>query len=69
MKFKPLLTRFTLIALALLALSPVATIAAAEAPAATTAARPPIADFFSNPEFSGALLSPSGKYLAVRMGK
>jgi dipeptidyl aminopeptidase/acylaminoacyl peptidase len=28
---------------------------------------PPIADFFSNPEFSDALLSPSGKYLAVRV--
>ena len=75
MKFKPLLVRSTLIALTLLALSPVAT-AADDAPAAspattaaTTAARPPIADFFSNPEFSGALLSPSGKYLAVRMGK
>jgi len=28
---------------------------------------PPIADFFSNPEFTGALLSPSGKYLAVKV--
>lgn len=36
--------------------------------AAETPARPPIADFFDNPEFSGALLSPSGKYLAVRIG-
>jgi dipeptidyl aminopeptidase/acylaminoacyl peptidase len=35
--------------------------------AAEPAARPPIADFFENPEFSGALLSPSGKYLAVRV--
>jgi acetyl esterase/lipase len=32
------------------------------------AAAPPIADFFENPEFSGAELSPSGKYLAVRIG-
>ncbi|MYM71258.1 prolyl oligopeptidase family serine peptidase [Duganella sp. FT134W] len=30
-------------------------------------ALPPIADFFTNPEFSDALLSPSGKYLAVRV--
>ncbi|MRW86149.1 prolyl oligopeptidase family serine peptidase [Pseudoduganella sp. FT26W] len=28
---------------------------------------PPIADFFNNPELSGAVLSPSGKYLAVRI--
>ena len=32
------------------------------------AAPPPIGDFFENPEFSGAQLSPSGKYLAVRVG-
>jgi dipeptidyl aminopeptidase/acylaminoacyl peptidase len=31
-------------------------------------ALPPIADFFTNPEFSDAILSPSGKYLAVRIG-
>ncbi len=31
------------------------------------AARPPIADFFDNPAFSGALLSPNGAYLAVRI--
>jgi len=30
--------------------------------------RPKVEDFFSNPEFSGALLSPSGKYLAVKVG-
>jgi len=29
---------------------------------------PAIADFFDNPEISGAKLSPSGNYLAVRMG-
>jgi dipeptidyl aminopeptidase/acylaminoacyl peptidase len=39
---------------------------AAETPAAP--ARPPIADFFENPAFSGAKLSPNGNYLAVRMG-
>ncbi|HEX7982682.1 MAG TPA: prolyl oligopeptidase family serine peptidase, partial [Duganella sp.] len=39
---------------------------AADAPPAP--ARPAIAEFFDNPAFSGALLSPSGKYLAVRMG-
>jgi dipeptidyl aminopeptidase/acylaminoacyl peptidase len=38
----------------------------AAAPAADTL--PPIADFFENPTFGGALLSPSGKYLAVRVG-
>ena len=35
---------------------------------ASAAAPPPIEDFFANPEFSGAQLSPSGKYLAVRVG-
>jgi dipeptidyl aminopeptidase/acylaminoacyl peptidase len=35
---------------------------------ASAAAPPPIEDFFENPEFSGAQLSPSGKYLAVRVG-
>ncbi|MBV7538766.1 prolyl oligopeptidase family serine peptidase [Duganella sp. sic0402] len=29
---------------------------------------PSLADFFSNPQFSDAELSPSGKYLAVRLG-
>ncbi|KQQ47773.1 dipeptidyl aminopeptidase [Duganella sp. Leaf126] len=41
---------------------------AAQAADTAATAPPPIADFFANPEFSGALLSPSGKYLAVRMG-
>ena len=41
---------------------------AAEPPPAIVAQRPPIADFFENPEFSGALLSPTGNYLAVRIG-
>jgi acetyl esterase/lipase len=42
------------------------------APAATAApqaaALPPLEDFFDNPEFSGAKLSPDGKSLAVRIG-
>ena len=33
-----------------------------------TPARPPVAAFFDNPTFTGALLSPSGKYLALRVG-
>ena len=37
---------------------------AADAPPA----RPSVEDFFGNPEFSEALLSPSGKYLAVKVG-
>jgi len=50
---------------ALLALSLVAGAHAADTPAA---ARPPITAFFDNPTFTGALLSPSGKYLAMRVG-
>ncbi|NVM78048.1 dipeptidyl aminopeptidase/acylaminoacyl peptidase [Duganella sp. SG902] len=39
------------------------------APAAEPAKPPPaLADFFNNPDFSDAELSPSGKYLAVRVG-
>ncbi|MYM33787.1 prolyl oligopeptidase family serine peptidase [Duganella sp. FT94W] len=34
---------------------------------AADAATTPIADFFNNPQFSDAELSPSGKYLAVRL--
>ena len=49
-------------------LGPAARAADAPPAAAVAQARPPIADFFDNPEFSGALLSPSGKYLAVRIG-
>jgi WD40 repeat protein len=30
--------------------------------------RPSLSDFFSNPELSAAQLSPSGKYLAVKIG-
>jgi dipeptidyl aminopeptidase/acylaminoacyl peptidase len=53
-----------------------AAFAAADTPApaagvvatATAPARPPIDDFFENPAFSGAQLSPNGKYLAVRIG-
>ena len=35
---------------------------------AADTAKTPIADFFINPKFSDAELSPSGKYLAVRLG-
>ena len=49
----------------LLALSLAPAVQAAEAPAAP---RPPVAAFFDNPTFTGALLSPSGKYLALRVG-
>nr|WP_315222313.1 alpha/beta fold hydrolase [uncultured Duganella sp.] len=42
---------------------------AADAPAAATApARPPIASFFANPSFNGAMLSPNGRYLAAFTG-
>ncbi|CDG81166.1 hypothetical protein [Janthinobacterium agaricidamnosum] len=34
---------------------------------AQAAIPPPIADFFDNPEFSAALLSPDGRWLAMRM--
>ncbi|MFA9217566.1 MAG: hypothetical protein ACEQSK_10740, partial [Sphingomonadaceae bacterium] len=39
-------------------------------PASTNAAsaRPALEDFFDNPSFTGALLSPSGRYLAARVG-
>ena len=60
--------RYTVLA-AVVANAALATLArAAESAPATVAQRPPIADFFENPEFSGALLSPTGKYLAVRIG-
>jgi dipeptidyl aminopeptidase/acylaminoacyl peptidase len=32
------------------------------------AERPPVEAFFANPKFSGAILSPSGKYIAARAG-
>jgi dipeptidyl aminopeptidase/acylaminoacyl peptidase len=38
------------------------------AQAASTGAPPPIASFFENAQFGDAELSPSGKYLAVRIG-
>ena len=42
--------------------------AALHLPLLAAAPAPAIADFFDNPEISGAKLSPSGNYLAVRMG-
>jgi dipeptidyl aminopeptidase/acylaminoacyl peptidase len=44
------------------------TVLAAPMPAARAADLPPLASFFTNPALSGALLSPSGKYLALRVG-
>ena len=63
------LARATLAAFAFLSLSSPPATADTAAVTPAPAARPPIADFFGNPEFSGALLSPSGKYLAVRLGR
>jgi len=41
----------------------------AAAPAAIAAAAPPSAEaFFENPAFSGAIISPDGKYLAAKIG-
>ena len=42
--------------------------AALHLPLLAASPAPAIADFFDNPEISGAKLSPSGNYLAVRMG-
>ncbi|GAB2848426.1 S9 family peptidase [Pseudoduganella ginsengisoli] len=39
----------------------------ATAPAAAAQALPSLADFFNNPEFSGAKISPSGRYLAAKL--
>jgi dipeptidyl aminopeptidase/acylaminoacyl peptidase len=52
-----------------LALALAGVLFSAQAGAADTAApAPSIADFFNNPDFSDAILSPTGKYLAVRLG-
>lgn len=67
MKLNQLLARAAVTAMAAACLFPVSTAIAADASTAQPPA-PAIADFFDNPAFSGALLSPSGKYLAVRMG-
>ncbi|CAN7588064.1 prolyl oligopeptidase family serine peptidase [Pseudoduganella sp. LjRoot289] len=52
--------------------APAAAQAAAAQPAAAIPAKaqspvPPVEDFFSNPEFSAAQLSPSGRYLAAKL--
>jgi dipeptidyl aminopeptidase/acylaminoacyl peptidase len=44
------------------------TLLAAPMPAALAADLPPLTSFFTNPALSRALLSPSGKYLALRVG-
>ncbi|HEX8611012.1 MAG TPA: alpha/beta fold hydrolase [Telluria sp.] len=41
----------------------------AVAPAAPSTIVPPLADFFDNPAFSAATLSPNGKFLAVRYNR
>jgi dipeptidyl aminopeptidase/acylaminoacyl peptidase len=48
--------------------TPVLADAVAPTPASAAAARPAIEAFFENSTFTGALLSPSGKYLAARVG-
>ena len=63
----------TTLALALLlagALAAPVPAAAAAAPgtAGGTAAAPPLASFFANPAFNGAMLSPNGRYLAAFTG-
>jgi len=45
-----------------------ATVALLSAAAVQAAAQPPIAAFFDTPAFTGAKLSPTGKFLAVRIG-
>jgi dipeptidyl aminopeptidase/acylaminoacyl peptidase len=42
--------------------------AAAAAPSEAAAVPPPLASFFDNSAFGGAILSPSGRYLAARSG-
>ncbi|SEO40692.1 Dipeptidyl aminopeptidase/acylaminoacyl peptidase [Duganella sp. CF517] len=66
MRFHQLLVGATLTAAAALSHPPAAHAADAADPAAD-ATPPPIAAFYDNPQFSGALFSPSGKYLAVRV--
>jgi dipeptidyl aminopeptidase/acylaminoacyl peptidase len=56
-------------AIAAIACSPAAMAdATVPSPATAAAARPAVEDFFENPSFTGALLSPSGRYLAARVG-
>ena len=62
MRFHQLFARTVLTAAAFLA----PMVHAADAPGA--AAAPPIASFFSNPAFNGAVLSPNGRYLAAFVG-
>ncbi|USX26462.1 prolyl oligopeptidase family serine peptidase [Oxalobacteraceae bacterium OTU3CINTB1] len=69
MRFHQLFVRATLAAAAAF-IAQVPTAREADAPAVTAGAKeapPPIAAFYDSPQFSGALLSPSGKYLAVRV--
>jgi dipeptidyl aminopeptidase/acylaminoacyl peptidase len=58
----------TILAAALSLTALAAPFACAAAPSAQAAALPPVEDFFSTPEFSSPALSPSGRYLAARLG-
>jgi dipeptidyl aminopeptidase/acylaminoacyl peptidase len=64
MRFPSPLSRRT--ALALLLTLPFAVNAAPDAPAQAAAAAPALSSFFDNASFGGAILSPSGRYLAAR---
>ncbi|MEO5935503.1 MAG: alpha/beta fold hydrolase, partial [Duganella sp.] len=64
MRFNQLVARTVLTAAVFIAPAPA--LHAADAPGAATA--PPIASFFSNPAFNGAVLSPNGRYLAAFVG-
>ena len=68
MRLNPLFLRATLAAAAVFAVHGSAAHAADAPAAATTPARPPIASFFANPSFNGAMLSPNGRYLAAFTG-
>jgi len=67
MRFHQLCVRATLTAAAAAFIVQAHATDAAAPAAGSTRAPPPIAAFFDNPQFSGALFSPSGKYLAVRV--
>ncbi|KQW89171.1 dipeptidyl aminopeptidase [Massilia sp. Root418] len=64
----PRLFQRTILAAALSLTALAAPFACTAAPSAAAAALPPVEDFFSTPEFSSPTLSPSGRYLAARLG-
>ncbi len=68
MRLNKLLLRAALTAAAVFT-AQASAVPAADAPAAAaTPVRPPIASFFANPSFNGAMLSPNGRYLAAFTG-